>query len=690
MCKLLKCPSEYKIHLFLVTTVFFLLSFCMDRGLLAQQWPFKTGIASSTDIGRGIALDATNANVHITGNFGNGGGNPTDFDPGTGVVNLTANGSSDIFVAKYTNGNPVYQWAINMGTGSPQVCRGNGIAVDGSGNVYVTGYFEGTVNFNPAGTANRTAVGLRDIFVAKYNSSGLYQWAFNIGAAGVVCNSYRIRVDGSANVYITGAFQGTADFDPVGTANLVSAGSNDIFFAKYDKDGLYQWAFRVGTANSDEGLDIAVDNSDVYICGYFDGTANFNPSGTANLTSTSGQDGFVAKYTAATGAYQWAFRIGIPGGGVSWGNDQCWSIAIDASANVYVTGTYKGIVNFNPSGSANLPGGGSGDMFVAKYTTASAYVWAFSIPDVGTTGTIFSSVIATDGTYVYLTGRVGICPGADFDPSGSSSALIPGSNDIFIAKYTAAAGAYVCAFNVTGGNTDEGLDIDIDANQNIYVTGDFQNTADFDPAGTFNMTSAGNQDIFAAKYNNVCAIVLPVELVSFTGKCTDEEQVILNWATASETNNDYFEVQRNIGMLEGWKSVGTVKGAGNSSTIRNYEFTDVSSLSFGDGQGERFYRLKQTDYDGKYEYSPITSVHFPCQNEDIAILPNPSSGIFAVTGLAPNSELSVYNVWGEKVFLRKSNNEFIIIDLSDKPEGVYFIQIKTDKESFTHKLIIHQ
>ncbi|TAL59462.1 MAG: T9SS type A sorting domain-containing protein [Bacteroidetes bacterium] len=681
-----------------VISVCFIIQILCFTSAFAQPWPFRLGENFSTDIGKGIALDATGANVHIIGQFGNFA--PIDFDPGAGTAILTALTSSDIFVAKYTSGGAVCQWAISMGAaaGSPKVSQGEGIAVDGSGNVYITGFFEDIVDFNPVGTANLTAVGARDIFVAKYNSSGLYQWAFNIGAAGNICDGHRIRVDGSGDVYVTGYFQGTADFDPVGTNNLTSAGSRDIFVAKYTTAGLYQWAFSVGAANADEGYDIAVDGSgDVYICGNFDGTVDFDPVGTANLTSSGANaDGFVAKYTSAAGLYLWAFKLGS-------GADICRSIALDASANVYVTGNYNGTVDFDPDpgNAVNLTAAGSPDnMFVAKYSSGSIYQWAISLPD-ASMGTIIPRVIATDGTYVYLTGWFSSAGAADFNP-GAGTANPVGTTDIFVAKYTAAAGAYVCAFDVNGtASPDQGNDIVVDASEQMYITGEFKGTSDFNPASppAANLTSAGNQDIFVAKYKDVCVIVFPVELVSLATSCSPEGEVVIRWATASETNNNYFTVERSLSFGEGWTEVGRVQGAGNSSILRNYEFTDISPLSSGEGPGVRFYRLKQTDYNGLYKYfGPISVNPAECNTNTINVLPTISgNGYFTVIGspllwggAGGGVEITVYGLLGQKIYSAKNESLPFVIDLTAHSAGIYLIQVNTAGKATNQKLIFQK
>ena len=190
-----------------------------------------------------------------------------------------------------------FDWAKSFGGSGYN--RGNSIAVDASGNVYTTGYFNGTGDFDPGpGTANLTPVGFVDVFVQKLDASGNFLWAKTFGgdSSGDVGNS--ITVDASGNVYTTGYFVGTGDFDPgAGTANLTSAGLIDIFVQKLDASGNFIWAKSFGTTDSDVGNSITVDASgNVYTSGHFSQTIDFDPgSGTTNLTSVGINDIFVLK-----------------------------------------------------------------------------------------------------------------------------------------------------------------------------------------------------------------------------------------------------------------------------------------------------------------------------------------------------------------------------------------------------------
>ncbi len=181
--------------------------------------------------------------------------------------------------------------------------EGSSITVDGSGNVYTTGFFQGTADFDPgAGTTSLTSADSSDIFISKLDASGNFLWAKRMGET-YEDRGRSIEIDGSGNVYTTGFFGGTADFDPgAGTSNLTSAGSSDIFISKLDASGNFLWAKRIGGTDIDWGLFIVVDSSDnVYTTGYFAGTADFDPgAGTTNLSVVGAWDVFISKLSAAS------------------------------------------------------------------------------------------------------------------------------------------------------------------------------------------------------------------------------------------------------------------------------------------------------------------------------------------------------------------------------------------------------
>ncbi|MDP2386783.1 MAG: PKD domain-containing protein [Bacteroidota bacterium] len=503
--------------------IYFLISFLviLSLSIHAQNFQWAKSVGSTTDErGRAITVDAS-GNTYITGSFGG----TADFDPGAGMASLTALGGNDLFIAKY-DANGVYQWAKSVGSTNTD---GMSIAVDGNGNVYVTGYFYGTVDFDPgAGTTSYTSNGLSDVFITKYDANGNYLWAKSFGSINAD-TSYDIKIDGNSNIYITGQIEMDTDFDPgPGTAVIVRVGQTDIFFAKYDANGNYIWAKTIGSANSDYGYGIALDGSgNCFITGFFRGTADFNPgAGTVNLTSTGLDDAFIAKYDV-NGNYLWAKNLG------STGNEYGYKLAVNAIGDCFVTGYFEGTVDFDPSaGVANITSGGANAIFFAKYDANGNYIWAQGMGATGDYDTGSNIALDIEGN-TYLTGR--FTGTADFDPgAGIANLTSAGLMDIFIAKYDA-NGNYQYAKNIGSAGDDHARGIIVDNIGNSYITGFFRNTADFNPgAGVANLSSVGLTDIFFAKYAN-CNVSVSSTNVSCVGGSNGTATAIASLGTPPYT-----------------------------------------------------------------------------------------------------------------------------------------------------------
>jgi hypothetical protein len=216
-------------------------------------------------------------------------------------VNLSSAGGYDVFLAKYDASGGLV-WAKAMGGTDSE--EGQSVAVDGSGNAVLTGYFYGTADFDPgSGTVNLTPAGGSDVFLAKYDASGGLVWANAIGGTDYE-ESTSVSVDGSGNTVVTGIFFGTADFDPgSGTSNLTSSGNADVFLSKYDASGGLVWANAMGGTEYETSTSVAVNGSgNPVVTGYFYRTVDFDPSSsTTSLTSMSGGAyGFLAKYASSS------------------------------------------------------------------------------------------------------------------------------------------------------------------------------------------------------------------------------------------------------------------------------------------------------------------------------------------------------------------------------------------------------
>ncbi|MDO9578414.1 MAG: SBBP repeat-containing protein [Candidatus Cloacimonadales bacterium] len=297
-------------------------------------WAAQAG-GTGWDEGYGITID-DNGNSYVTGTFGE----TATFDS----YSLTSGGEEDVFVAKMdATGN--WLWATKAGGSSYDYSWG--IAIDDNGNSYVTGYFAGTATF---GFYTLTSSGNEDIFVAKMDANGNWQWATRACGTGED-RGYAITADDTGNSYVTGNFEDTATF---GSYSLTSSGDLDIFVAKMDATGNWLWATRAGGSDYAVGEAITIDNTgNSYVTGCFEGTATF---GSYSLTSSGEVNIFVAKMDA-DGNWQWATRAG--GSTIDVGE----AITIDNNGNSYVTGRFYGTATF---GSYSLTGSGEGDIFVAK------------------------------------------------------------------------------------------------------------------------------------------------------------------------------------------------------------------------------------------------------------------------------------------------------------------------------------
>ncbi len=183
----------------------------------------------------------------------------------------------------------------------------------------------------------------------------------------------------------------------------------------------------------------------------------------------------------------------------------------------------------------------------------------------------------------------------------------------------------------------------------------------------------------------VCA-VLPIELISFTATC-EKQKINLKWSTATETNNNYFTIENSIDGVN-WITAGLVNGAGNSTSLHNYSYTDTTSIE----KALMYYRLMQTDFNGSYKYWNIITVEKCTGDGDkISVYPNTSSGKFNLVFTGDKNSVystEIFNSVGEKVYSSLSFQSKI--DLSDKPSGVYYLHVNTTSKSLNTKVVIEK
>ena len=298
------------------------------------------------------------------------------------TLRLLAVGLAALFLCygSVVHAEAVYSFSKTMGGTDHDF--GRSVAVDSGGNVYITGYFSDTADFDPdnAATDNHTSSGLEDIFLTKINSNGSYGFTKTMGGTDHDFGQ-SVAVDGSDNVYITGYFSGTADFDPgASTDNHTSAGLEDIFLTKINSDGSYGFTKIMGGTDQDFGQSVAVDGSDnVYITGYFSGTADFDPgASTDNHTSAGLEDIFITKINF-DGSYDLTATIG------GTDNEVGQSVTLDNNVHLYLTGYFSGTnVDFNPgTGTDYHASAGLEDIFLTKFRLVGFVVTPASVTTTG-------------------------------------------------------------------------------------------------------------------------------------------------------------------------------------------------------------------------------------------------------------------------------------------------------------------
>lgn len=379
---------------------------------------------------------------------------------------------------------PQFDWAVKMdGTDWEQ---GNAIAVDNAGNIYVTGQFKQTVDFSPGfSTFFLTSEGDQDIFVCKLDSQKNLVWAKKMGGTGEDFGK-GIQVDPDGNVYVTGKFEEVVDFDPnAGITSLTSAGMEDVFVAKLDESGNLLWVKQFGGSEDDYGFAISLDaQNNVYTTGYFSNVSSFTSGNT--LTSFGSYDIFVNKLTT-DGNYAWTKQFG------GSGHDVGLSLFV-SGGSIYSTGGFQNTVDFDPSGNIQnftAPGLNISDIYISKIDTSGNFVWAKQISGVGNDNGQGISVDLYGN--VYLIGRFEST--VDFDPNaGIYNMTAAGTLDIFVMKLTASGNiAWAKQFGSNGIEIPYGIMNDIAGN--VYTTGFFFGTVDFDPGnGVFNLEFTQSED----------------------------------------------------------------------------------------------------------------------------------------------------------------------------------------------------
>jgi Secretion system C-terminal sorting domain len=384
-----------------------------------------------------------------------------------------------------------YSWIQT--NGNTGVDSGKSIVTDDFGNVYTTGSFEGTIDFDPStGLSALTSMGSSDVFILKQNADGKIIWAKSAGDIGYDTGN-SIAIDDQNNVYISGEYDGNIDFDnndEIGQLN--SVGQADSFLLKLDSNGEFVWVKNIGGAYNEYNAIVSIgDAGDIFVSGTFYMSISIEVGNeTISLSNEGNRDIFVLK-SDSNGEFEWIKQIS---GQFSL---QANAIQVDEYENIYLTGLFVGVVDFDPSSEDYLVSGDwNFDFFIVKLDPNGNFLWVYTLADGGDMD--YGNSLALDGMgNVYVTGGYGGI--IDFDSGPNTNLGFSfGERDLFIMKLTD-LGSFQWFKSIGSTGLDFAKSIGIDSTGKIYLTGSFSETVDFNPGNdVFNLTSLGDLDIFVA------------------------------------------------------------------------------------------------------------------------------------------------------------------------------------------------
>ena len=343
-------------------------------------------------------------------------------------------------------------------------------------------------------------------------------------------------------------------------------------------------------------------------------------------------------------------------------------ISISSQAQILGGGTlFSNAVTFNQSWISGCPGGGTSlsNQVAFEPTTAMDACAPAPACATGTTGSdVWFSFFAQSTTATIV-----VAPSSSFDVAiqAFSGTACPGLTDIG-------------CVDAAGNNATETLSLTgLTFNTRYYfrIFGATNSVAN--RTGTY--TFCGSAGLGSS--------ILPVEIISFRA-AEQNNKIILSWVTASESDNQYFEIERSINGNQ-FEPIGRVAGAGTTSQTTHYNFTDVTPVT-----RINYYRLKQVDIDGRYKYSAILTTKLNSKLEKgVNISPNPVSNkinISISSDVATNGDIRIINALGQIIYyqnekLVKGVNVITITSLFHLPKGIYTLQVVMDNETFSTKFI---
>lgn len=457
------------------------------------EWVKPTSALQSTErINAAAMVVDDSGNTYTCGNFWN----TIDFDPGLGTHYLTAVNNYDTYVRKLdSNGQLV--WVITLGGTKDETALG--MAMDNNQHILVTGYFNDTVDFDPGPGVfqliSSASPAIGEGFAVKLDLDGNFVWA----KAFPSINHSRVKTavfNASSECFLVGEFSQIVDVDPNGGTATNTSTYGGVFISKLDANGNFIWggSFPGKGWNESYGIDDTPDGGCV-ITGHFEDTTDFDPGLGVNWVAPNLINHIFLVKLSPSGTLNWLKTYGsafsqVPGG-----------LAVSGQGNYYLTGEFSGTTNFNPTGTPQELTATGGNTFILKLDSSGNFLWVKGVDgDFNSPG----KILLDASENCIMTGS--FASEISFN-SGALTFDSPWNSDAFALALNA-SGDFKWAFTLPSSTLSSITGLGKDADGNLYLSGDFFGTTDFDPGSGTVAVAGSPQDpsVYTLKLNSTLAV----------------------------------------------------------------------------------------------------------------------------------------------------------------------------------------
>lgn len=704
--------SKIKIKVLLI----FLFLFSFNKYPFAQKFNWaKTFAGTSSNVSISNLTDKS-GNIYSTGSFSG----TVDFDPGPGINNITATGSRNTFISKIDSfGNLIW-----VRTTSGGYSQGISIAADTLGNIYVGGFFDdrSAVDFNPGtGVHLLSAVGLFDVFFLKLTTLGNFVWAKSIGGTGEDFLMSMV-VNNSGDVFATGKFNATADFDPNSAIfNLTPSAKPypSIFTMKLNANGSLSWANQFnGPASTygDEGLSIELDNSsNIYSSGTVEGVTDLDPGpGVFSITPTTTSGGNNHCYICKLDSSGKFLK------GAAFGNAAIMrhKFKLDHYGSIYLAGDFNAKSDFDPGPDSAILNAYY-DIFVLKLDTSFNFKWVKLIYG---NGNSTSRDIAVRNSGVYLVGSFDST--VDFDPSPDSAIYVSrGRSDAHILKLDT-NGSFNWVYQIGGKDADAATCISVSNSYAVNANGLFFGTVDFDngPDSVIVKTPSSSYNGFTVQMDQSgCNTIARAIIIESPACYGDTATILINGRNGEYPYTGIGTYKKVAGIYD--FIVTDAKGCPDTINIiinqpdtinvnvtlkgdtiealnkgAKYQWINCISNSIIPGEINEYFI---PTLDGNYAVIVTEGTCFDTSsctfvsklgidhnnhNQKPGIAPNPFNNTLSVKGLLESDKLMLFDMHGKMINLNWTNNGIERhANTTGLPGGMYILRIEDAKGLVKYK-----